>query len=102
MHLRENPLVFSDHSKIGLQAEIIDQPVRGEVMRKAFDILAFAGVDLHKITIDFLEGKGIILDNAHYYSLRQIERQLRKFYGSQLTPRLIEIIENEIHAQYYG
>jgi hypothetical protein len=99
--LCENTLVFSDHNTAALQAKIVDQPVMGEVIRKAFGILAFSGVDLHEITIDFLENNGIILDSMHYYSLRQIERQLRKFYGSQLTPRLIEIIEREIRAQYY-
>jgi hypothetical protein len=84
-----------------LQAKIVDQPVGGQVIRRAFHILAFAGVDLHEITIEFLEKGGITLDSAHYYSLRQIEKQLRKFYGNELTPRLIEIIEKEIRVQYY-
>lgn len=80
---------------------IVDQPVEGEVIKKAFGILALAGVDLHNITIEFLEKKGIILDSAHYYSLRQIETQLRKFYGTEMTPRIVRIIEKEIRMQYY-
>jgi hypothetical protein len=98
----QNLLVSSTCSERGLQTRISDQPVRGDVIRNAFGFIASFDPDLHRPTITFLESEGISLDKWHYYSLRQIDKQLRNYFGAALTALLVVKIEKDVRRQYYG
>ena len=85
-----------------LYSEIADEPVRGDVVMKALDKLNVFGVAFREVIVYYLENRGITLDKAHCYSLREIERHLRVLFGEQVTPRIMKMIEAGIKEQYYS
>lgn len=59
------------------------------------------GLNIRDALIEYFEGRGMVLDDTHYYSLNDIENQLRSLFGEEATEILMDKIEGEIHAQYY-
>jgi hypothetical protein len=84
-----------------LPAETAEQPVRGDIIRKALVRLDFMGLNIKDALINHLQQNGMILDNAHYYSLKDIEKQMREIFGQEATLILLAKIEGGIRAQYF-
>ena len=74
-----------------------EEPVRGDIIRKALDGLDILGRTVKEMIIEDIERSEITLDNKHYYPLRQIEERLIELFGedgaSLLIKRLRERLE---------
>jgi hypothetical protein len=84
-----------------LPNETANQPVRGDIIRRALVKLDFMELNIRDALIDHFQRHGMVLDNAHYYSLNDIEKQMHSIFGEEATGILIEKIECEIRTQYY-
>lgn len=84
-----------------LIVETVDQPVRGDVLRRAFGALDHYDLTLSAMFIRLLQDDSVFLDSLHYYSLRQIDDSLEPFFSNSTRAKIIKIIQASIQRQYF-
>lgn len=78
-----------------------DVPLRGDMIRKGFGNFVLPGLRAHTALIEYLEDNGIILDDTHFHTLREIEMQLQEVFGPMMAPVVIKLLENGIELQRF-
>lgn len=76
-----------------------DKQIPGDELRHAFDTLDILGAALKESIIDFLETRGIILNDQFYYSLSEIEETLRLILGQDATKLMIDRLRRGLQSQ---
>ena len=73
--------------------EPFDKPIRGDVLKNALKQFDYLGISVRDMVIEDIENQGIVLDDKHYYSLKDIEKRFDELFGKDVTPLLIERIK---------
>ncbi|AIF84491.1 hypothetical protein NTE_02441 [Candidatus Nitrososphaera evergladensis SR1] len=84
------------------RVKVLSQPVRGDVLRKALDDLDLWGEQFGIIITKLLQANGLVFDAHHYYSLHDIEKQLRRFLGKENSRQISAVIKIGIQVQYFS
>lgn len=66
------------------------KPIRGDILKKAFDKFDYLGISAKQVLIEDLEVQGMTLDDRHYYRLKEIENRFISLFGKDVTPLLVE------------
>lgn len=77
------------------------QPVRGDVLRNALDDLDLWGEQFSAAIVKILQSKGLVFDARHYYTLHDIEKELKRLLGRESTQHISELLEIGVRAQYF-
>lgn len=70
-----------------------DKPIRGDVLRDALRCFDSLGTSMRELLIQDIEEQGILLDDKHYYALRDIAKRFDELFSKDVTPLLIERIK---------
>lgn len=65
------------------------RPIRGDILKKAFNKFDYLGETTKEVLIEDLELQGIMLDDKHHYRLGEIENYFNSLFGRDVTPLLI-------------
>lgn len=84
-----------------MKVETVDQPVQGDVVRRAVEKIDFYGLHICRILCMFFEDQGMALDKENYYSLREIKAVLATLFGEATNSHLMALVESGIKLQYY-
>ena len=67
-----------------------DKPIRGDILKDALKQFDYLGISVRDLLIEDIENHGIVLDDNHYYSLKDIEKRFASLFGNDITPLLVE------------
>lgn len=70
-----------------------DKPIRGDILKNALKQFDYLGISVRDVLIEDIEQNGIVLDDKHYYTLKDIEKRFTELFGKDVTPLLIERIQ---------
>jgi hypothetical protein len=73
-----------------LAKERADRKYQGKDIRRALNAFDFLGISLKHAIVDFIERQGIVLDEGHSYSLKEMEGRLRPVLGEDARKLMIE------------
>ena len=76
-----------------MSEEYDDKPIRGDVLRDALRQFDSLGTSMKELLIQDIEAQGIVLDDKHYYALRDIAKRFDELFSKDVTPLLIERIK---------
>ena len=75
-----------------------EQPIRGDIVKEAFNELDVLGQPLKEAIIEHVERHAITLDDEHYCTLKEIENLLREVFGNDAASLLVERLRRGIDA----
>lgn len=75
-----------------------EEPVRGDIIRKAFDEVDVLGQPVKEEIIMFIERRGNSLDSKHHYSLKEIKIELAEVFGDDAALLITERLKRGIDA----
>ena len=84
-----------------MKLETVNQPVQGDVVRRAIEKIDLYGLHIGRVLCMFFENQGMALDKENYYSLREIEAVLATLFGEATNSHLMALVESGIKSQYY-
>ncbi len=70
-----------------------ESPIRGDIIRQAFEQLNVLGQAFKDLMIERLEEDGMVFDAGHSYSLKEIEGSLSAVFGRDATALIIKKIK---------
>lgn len=84
-----------------MKVETVDQPVQGDVVRRAVENIDLYCLHIGHVLCMYFENQGMVLDRENYYSLREIKAVLEMLFGEATNSHLMALVESGIKSQYY-
>lgn len=75
-----------------------ENPVRGDLIKKALDSLQFLGTSLQLSIIEYLEKRGNRFDEQNSYSLSKIEKDIAAIFGPDAASLLVERLRRALET----
>jgi hypothetical protein len=75
-----------------------ETPIRGDILKRAFDNLDVLGPAVKESIIEHIERQGVVLDSKHYHTLEEIEKLLSSIFGGAATELLVERLRRGTHV----